>query len=130
MNRLGSVLGLFVVVVLVISGCTPPQNAPPPFVAKVSGKVNLDGKAMPEGEVSFTVSGQPPRVIPIKDGEFAGEAFVGKNRVDVVLEKDGPPSTTDKKEPTKINAIQHGKLEADVTKDGANAFTFDVKSSK
>src|SRR5262249_38907483 len=86
-----------------LAGCSTTQNAPPPPVAKVSGKVNLDGKPMASGEVSFNFPGQIPKNIQIKDGEFAGEAYVGKNQVQVVLQKDGPPATTDMKEPTKIN---------------------------
>jgi hypothetical protein len=113
---------------VVISGCSP-QNAPPPPTAKITGKVTLDGKPMAEGEVQFSVGGQPVKICPIKDGAFSGDAFVGKNRVQVQLLKDGPPSTTDAKKPMKINAVTHADLEAEVTKDGPNAFTFEVTSA-
>jgi len=115
---------LFVVFVV---GCTP-QNAPPPNTAKVSGKVNLNGKAMSGGEARFHMPGQLPRAFPISNGEFSGEAFLGKNRVEVVLERDGLASTTDSKAPTKVNSVAPKDLQAEVTKEGANSFSFDVVS--
>jgi hypothetical protein len=114
-------------------GCTP-RNAPPPSLAPVKGTVNLDGKAMPEGEIRFNVMGQPPQAMPIKDGAFSGEAFVGKNKVDVVLEKKGPPSTTDPNIFTSINLVDHKysgpttSLNAEITKSGASDLKFDVTS--
>jgi hypothetical protein len=112
-----------------IWGCaaTPP---PPPPVAKVSGKVTLDGQPMATGKAFLTAPGQAPKEFDVKAGEFSGEAFTGKNHVQIVVEKDGPPATTDKKEPTKINAIAPHTLAADVTEGGANSFTFDVKTKK
>src|ERR1022692_2749757 len=74
MRGLACLACLFLLVVS--SGCTP-QNVPPPPTAKVTGKVTLDGKAMAEGEVHFSVMGQPPKICPIKDGAFSGEVFVG-----------------------------------------------------
>jgi hypothetical protein len=115
----------FLVVIAVISGCAA-QNAPPPPIVKVSGKVTLDGKEMADGEARFNLAGQAPKIFPIKAGAFSGEAFIGKNRVEVVLEKDGPPASTDAKKPIKINTIAPKDLEAEVTKDGANTFTFAV----
>jgi hypothetical protein len=122
---------LFLVITL-LSGCSNPQNAPPPPITKVKGKVNLDGKPMADGEIRFMVAGQGPKITAIKDGTFSGEAFVGKNQVDVVLEKDGPPSTTDPKILTKVNLVDDifsgpkTTLSAEVTKDGANDFNFEV----
>jgi hypothetical protein len=126
MRGLANVFCLFVVIA-VISGCAA-QNAPPPPTVKVSGKVTLDGKEMADGEARFSFPGQAPRIFPIKAGAFSGEAFVGKNRVAVVLEKDGPPASTDAKKPIKINTIAPKDLEAEVTNDGANTFTFEVNS--
>ena len=123
MRRLACLPCFFLALAL---GCTP-QNAPPPTTAKVTGKVTLDDKAMPVGEVRFTVMGQPPKICTVKDGAFSGEAFIGKNRVDIVLEKDGPPSTTDPKTPTRINTVTHKNLEAEV-KEGPNTFTFEATS--
>ena len=112
-----------------LSACTP-QNAPPPPSAPVKGSVKLNGKAMDGGEVRFTTPGQPPKHFPIKDGSFAGDAFVGKNRVDIVLEKDGPPSTTDPKTPTKVNSVTHKDLEADVKQGGPNEYNFEASEKK
>ncbi|HZZ78101.1 MAG TPA: hypothetical protein VFE62_06265 [Gemmataceae bacterium] len=67
--------------------------------------------------------------MPIKNGAFEGEAFIGKNRVDIVLEKDGPPSSTDSKAPTKVNTVAPKDLHAEVSKDGVNSFTFEVNSA-
>ncbi len=116
-------------------GCTPESPKAPPL-AKVSGTATLDGKAMSGGEVRLAVPGQPPKIIEIKDGAFSGEAFVGKNVVEVYLAKDGPPSTTDPKTPTKINAVDakftgpNSALKSEVTKDGPNEFKYEVTSSK
>jgi hypothetical protein len=112
-----------------IVGCSVPTNAPPPPLAKVSGKVTLDGKAMDAAKVNFSVGGQAPIEFDVKNGEFSGEAFVGKNSVQVVLQKDGPPATTDKAEPTKISLVGPHILTAEVTKDGPNSFTFDVPAA-
>jgi hypothetical protein len=111
-----------------ILACTP-SNAPAPNTAKIAGKVNLDGAPMPDGEARFSVPGQPPKILPIKNGSFEGEVYIGKNRVDVVLEKDGPASSTDAKAPIRINSIAPKELQAEVSKDGVNTFTFEVSSA-
>jgi hypothetical protein len=119
---------------LLTFGCTP-QNAPPPALAPVKGTVNLDGKAMPEGEIRFNVMGQAPMSMPIKDGAFSGEAFIGKNQVEVVLEKKGPPSTTDPNTFTTINVISprffgpNTSLKADVGANGTSDLKFDVTTA-
>ncbi len=120
-------VSLVVVGLALVSGCSGTTITAPP-VAKVSGTVNLDGKPMPEGTIRFEVMGFPPKTSTIKDGAFTGEAYSGKNRVDVVLEHDGPPSTTDPKVNIKINVVAPKELSADVTAGGANTFTFDVNS--
>src|SRR5207244_4270468 len=81
---------------------------PAPPLAKVSGTVTLDGKAMQGGEVRFNSTGYPAKVLEIKDGAFSGEVYSGKNRVEVVWDKDGPPVQMDPNQPptpTKINAV-------------------------
>jgi hypothetical protein len=90
----------------------------------------MDGKPMAEGNISFNIKGQPPKLFAIKDGAFSGQAFIGKNHVEVVLEKDGPPSSMDPKIMTKINAVAPKELNADVTASGVNPSTFDVNSAK
>src|SRR5262249_28505931 len=69
--------------IVLAAGCSGPAD---PAAAKVAvkGTVTLNGKPMPEGEISFDLGrGQPPVVLPIKDGSFSGEVFGGKNRVEV-----------------------------------------------
>jgi hypothetical protein len=112
-----------------IIGCAP-QNAPAPATATVKGTVNLDGKPIPNGaEIRFSVPGHPPKSMDIKDGSFTGEVFTGKNDVEVVLEKEGPPNPTDPTTKTKINTVQaKTPLTADVPKSGANDLKFDVTS--
>lgn len=118
---------------LVLCSCTP-QNAPPPPTAKVAGTVSVDGAPMQEGEIRFDVPGQPPKVLPVKNGAFSGEAFLGKNQVEVVHDVDGPPSTTDPKVHTKINTVApefsgpNTKLSADIVAAGAANLRFEVTS--
>lgn len=115
-------------------GCTGSSGPPTVPLEKVSGTVKMDGKPMPGGEVRFAVPGQPVKTMEIKDGAFAGEAHVGKNNVEVVWEKEGPPHPMNPKERIKVNAIAdrfsgpNSVLEAEVTAGGKNEFTFDVTS--
>lgn len=95
MHRFVSVIS-FSLALCVVGGCSTPQQSAPPPSATVKGTVTLDGKPMETGEIRFGVMGQPPKVSPIKGGEFSGEGYVGANLVEVVLMKDGPPSTTEK----------------------------------
>jgi hypothetical protein len=99
--------------------------------------VTLDGKPLLEGDILFSIAGYPPEKIPIKEGAFSGEAMVGKNLVEVMAYKQGPPITTDpEKKPSKINTIPdkyngpHSTLSADVGSSGANDLKFEVKSTK
>jgi hypothetical protein len=61
---------LFVVTaVFVIAGCEKKEPAP----GKISGKVELDSKAMATGEVMFELAGKPPVTVAVKDGAYATE---------------------------------------------------------
>jgi hypothetical protein len=114
-------------------GCTANNDPAPPMVP-VKGTVKLDNKPMSEGAISFEVSGQPPKSIDIKAGEYSGEAFVGKNKVHVTLMKKGPAATTDPNTFTSINGVAAQfsgpgtTLGAEVSKGGGNDFKFEVKS--
>lgn len=55
----------------------------------VSGTVTLDGKPMPDGEISFVLPGLPPSVLPIKNGAFSGKAGAGENKVEISAYKAG-----------------------------------------
>ena len=133
MNRLSAVVFLGA---CLLAGCSDARQAPP-SLAKVRGTVTLDGKPMVGGEVRFTASGQPPKALEIKDGNFAGDVHVGKNHVDVVWDKDGPPNPMDPKAPPiKVNAVSNAfsgpnsQLSADVDKGGNASLAFEVKSAR
>jgi len=107
-----------------------------PTPVKVSGTVKMDGKAMGGGEVRFALPGQPPKAMPINAGTFAGEAFVGKNNVTVVWEKDGPPHPMDPTARLKVNVVAgkfsgpESPLNAEVGESGASDLKFEVTSER
>jgi hypothetical protein len=128
--------GLFACMGLVValtSGCTSSTPKPPPL-ANVKGVVQMDGKPMKTGEIEFEVSAQPPRLLKIEEGAFAGEVFSGKNKVRIHMYKEGPPATTDPdKKPTKAEALPpqyntNSGLTYDVPAAGASDLKFDVTS--
>jgi hypothetical protein len=119
--------------VVIVSGCT--KRHKPPTQVDVKGTVNLDGKPMPDGEISFFVLGEVPTSMPIQSGAFSGKAAVGSNRVEVRAYKAGTPVDMGgqkfggEKEnyiPAEYNTAS--KMTADVASGGANDFKFDVKS--
>jgi len=133
MKRLVPLL-LFLFVVGVV-GCTKGPTGP--ALAKVSGTVNLDGKPMQDGEVRFEVAGQPSKIIPVKDGAFSGDVYSGKNRVDVVWEKDGGPNPMDPKlPPIKVNVVDpkfsgmNSPFSVEVPSSGKTDMNFDVPSAR
>lgn len=118
------------------AGCTQenPHKSPP--LAKVSGTVNLDGKPMGGGEARFFADGQPAQILPINGGNFSGEVHTGKNRIEIVWEKDGPPHPMNPKEFIKVNAV-HSKFagvdtpfKQDIGSGGATDLKFDVTSAR
>ena len=98
----------------------------------VKGSVTVNGKALAVGEIYFIVSGYAPNVIPIANGEYAGKAKVGNNRIEIRSWKAGPPLSTDTtKQPTKVNTISNAyndasKLTAEVQLKGENDFKFNA----
>jgi hypothetical protein len=101
----------------------------------VKGTVNLDGKAMPDGEIAFFLPGEVPTSMPIQNGTFSGQAGIGKNRVEVRAYKAGTPVKMGGQDfggekenyiPAQFNT--NSTMEADVTSGGANDFKFDVTS--
>jgi hypothetical protein len=85
---------------------------------------------MNDGQVLFGAPAQPAKELVIKSGTFSGEVFSGKNQVTVVLDKDGPPGSTDKKEPTKISMIAPKAYDIDVPKNGSSDLKFEATSAK
>jgi len=115
-----------------IIGCGP-SRVPLPKKVAVKGTVNMDSNPMADGEVVFVVPGLGPFNLPVKDGSFSGEAYVGSNKIEVFSYREGEPLTTGKKEATKINVIpdrfnSKSTLKAEVKDGDANEFRFDVTS--
>jgi hypothetical protein len=126
---------LFCAAATCLLGCSSDGPKAPP-TAPVKGAVSLDGKPMGGGEVRFTAPGELVKTIEIKDGQFAGEAFVGKNRVEVVWDKDGPPNPTDPTTKMKVNAVSNRFLgpnspfQFDIPAGGKSDFKLDVTSAR
>jgi hypothetical protein len=72
-----------------VIGCGSQQAGAPPSAA-VKGTVTLDTKAVSTGEVHFVKGNEPPKVLEIKDGNFAGEVPVGQHKVEVHINVEGP----------------------------------------
>jgi hypothetical protein len=104
--------------------------------ANVSGTVNLAGKPLSEGEISFVGEvGTIPDILPIKNGSFSGQVKLGKKRVEIMAYKAGkpPPTATDKTEEFKDNYIHprfnaDSTLTAEVTASGVSPNKFDVEA--
>ena len=98
----------------------------------VKGAVTIKDKPVADGEIYFIVSGYAPTIIPVRNGEYAGTAKVGSNRVEIRSWKDGPPLSTDPtNKPTKINTIPQefndaSKLTAEVVSKAENNFKFNI----
>jgi hypothetical protein len=120
--------------VLLFTGCGPSGPALP-SKAKVGGTVTLDGQPMGGGEIRFGLEANPPQAMPISNGAFSGEAFVGKNRVEVVWDKDGPPHPMEAGKFIQVNAVDaqfsgpNTTLSADVPKEGKTDLKFEVTSA-
>jgi len=104
--------------------------------APVSGTVLLDGNPMPDGEVRFSVAGEPPRTLAVREGKFSGEVAVGENRVAVIWEKDGPPHPMDPTQKLKVNVVDdkfsgpNSVLTQKVASGGATDLKLEVTSAK
>jgi len=123
---------LFCLTMLVI-GCQESAPSLPPTVP-VKGTVNLDGKVMAEGEIVFAMPGQPGIYLPVANGTYAGDANIGKNKVEIrAFKANNAKSGLASDVGTKMNYLPaqyntNSKLEANVIQSGANEFKFDVKS--
>jgi hypothetical protein len=126
-NLLIVCLGLLMVATL---GCDAGGPKPLPTAA-VKGTVNLNGQPMAAGEVVFTGE-LGPKVLAVTNGTYAGEAAVGKNRVEVHSYKEVPSTsglstdTVSKEELVAPQFNSSSTLTADVTAAGPNEFKFDV----
>jgi hypothetical protein len=132
MNRIHAAIscGLYLAVTL---GCGSERQGPT-SAAGVKGTVLLDNKRVLAAEVHFILDGVPPRVMQVKDGTFSGEAPVGKNKVEVYIYVDGPPSEKYPSTLTKINKAPdrywgpNTILQATVEEGGANDFKLELTS--
>jgi hypothetical protein len=131
-NRLSGVL-LFLLVAATVSCNKNPGVSP---LATVSGTVLLDGNPMPEGEIRFSMLGEPPRSLEVRDGKFSGEASVGDNRVEVVSEQEGEPHPMDPSQRLKENIVDpqfwgpNTTLKQNVPSGGASDLKFEVTSRR
>jgi hypothetical protein len=113
-------------------GCGSGRKGLPPS-AKVTGTITQDGRPIPSGEIHFGITGAPPGVVTIKDGTFAGDAPVGKNKVEVYVYAE-TASAKDRNTKEKRNTLPdkywgpNTTLEATVTEGGPNEFKFVVTS--
>jgi len=115
---------------LVLAGCGGPQTA------EVSGKVDYDGKPLPEGEIYFVGEGKAPEILPIKDGNYSGKVTTGKKKVEIYAYKEGKPlpkNTPGAAEAgtPKVNYIPpqyntSSKTYEEVKAGGPNTFTYSV----
>ena len=120
-----------VLALVLVIGCTsPPKGAAP--AAKVSGIIKMDQKPVPTGELHFSVPGYPPTLVEIKDGNFSGDAPIGKNKVEFIIFAETPKT---EKGAVGKNIISPQKywgpdtvLEATVKEKGPNDFKFDLSS--
>lgn len=114
-------------------GCAPEKEAAAP-AAKIKGTINMDGKPIPSGEVHFGMVGVPPAVLQIVDGTFSGEVPIGKNKVEVFIFVEGPPSEKYRGVATTKNIVPekywgpHTALEAMVKASGTEDFKFNITS--
>lgn len=122
--------------VILMAGCNPgPKPAPS---TTVSGTVQVDGKPLDAGDITFAVEGRGPMLLAIKEGKFEGTVNVGENTVQIRAYKTGEPIMMDGKpfgDPVKINYIDEKyndktELKAKVEAAGAKDLKFDVESKK
>ena len=112
-------------------GCSTAKGVPLDATVPVQGTVQLDGKPLAEGEITFAVDGKPPQIAAITQGAYSGKAIPGANRVEVAVYRTETDPMTG--EPMKVNTLPprysfQSKLTAQVADSGANQFDFQVQS--
>lgn len=137
MTKWMSCLGILVLT-SAIMGCGPAQVGPTvATLADVGGSVQLDGKPMPEGEISFVVVGGGPNSLKVTDGKFSGKVAVGEQRVEIRMYRAGKPVMMDGKpspgEPPQENYLPAkystgSTMKATIVAAGTKDLSFDVTS--
>lgn len=123
--------------VVLLLGCNGGREEAPTH--PVRGTVTLDGRPLPEGEIYFiTTSSGEIDILPIKDGEFEGEAKAGNRRVEVHAYRiERPPAPPDmpglELEPQRVEILpphchRDSTLTAEITPDGPNEFNYELTS--
>jgi hypothetical protein len=105
-------------------------------LAKVSGAVTLDGQPLAEGVIVFTKFGEIPKELPIVQGRYEGQVYVGPNHLQFAVYRakkqkgaSGPGAEQGSLEnilPSRYN--QESMESREVTEKGPNAFDFALTS--
>jgi hypothetical protein len=126
---------LLLVSAVFLVGC-PDSGPKPPAMAKVSGTVNLDGKPMEDGKVTFSVPGLPGKTLDVTAGAFSGEVFAGTNHVTIVRENEERPHPMDPAQKMKVNTLDpifaggDSPFRPEIGASGATDLKFEVTSAK
>ncbi len=134
-------------VLVALAGCGSSEPNWPRGAVK--GTVTLDGKPLPQGVVRFIPLGETagPKVsVPVMDGNFAMDNLngpvVGHHRIEIQSTDNGGIPFDDEEAASKIRSGQlrlnvlkvppqyndKSTLEQDVSAEGPNEFTFELKS--
>ncbi len=107
-----------------------------PHLVPVSGTVTLDGQPLKEGFLYFkTIATGALERFDLHDGEFKGNAEIGTRRVEICANRPKTVIIDGAKVQVPDNIIDpsfnmESTLTADVTPEGPNRFTFDVKKKR
>ena len=132
-------LALFALCAGLTAGCS--DGVPKLNKTNVSGKVTLNGKPIDQGVITFSLGGEPPSTIDIRNGQYAGQAAVGSNKVTISSKrptagKTGNPDMerrmkaqgqTPEEEIVPAAYNKDSKEMRVVEQGGANQFDFDIK---
>jgi hypothetical protein len=133
MIRSWSKLGALLFVCLIAGGCGKKDEAKK---VQVSGKVEMDGKPLADGEIMFVgTPGSVPDMLPVENGSFSGQVTVGQKKVEVRAYKTekAPKSATAGVTEQKVNYIpkrfnEESALTAEVSESGIKPEKFVVSA--
>jgi len=122
---------------ILFAGCGPKE----PIPVAVSGTVNLDGKPLVEGKISFITSGKVPEILDIANGRYEGKVLTGERRVEIAAYRPYqiPPEVPKSMHPLMEGGKENYLLEkyhresiltASVQPTGANEFVFNLVSKE
>lgn len=122
-----------VLAVALLLGCKSRSGLP---LAKVSGAVTLDSQPLVEGVIVFTKFGEIPKELPIVQGRYDGQVYVGPNHLQFAVYRkqkqrsaSGPGADQGSLEnilPSRYN--QESMESREVTEKGPNEFDFALSS--